>query len=165
MSFTILGVCQWLQGTGWATSLRESQLAFPLVEGTHLLGLAFILGPVLMFDLRLSGVAWRDHAVSKIARIFVPYSLAGAVLMFVTGIALFCAEAVKCYSSGWFRIKLVLLVVAGINALYFHTKTQSTWAAWDDKPTPPPNARMAGVLSMVFWTGVLLAGRWTAYNL
>jgi hypothetical protein len=165
MSSTILGFCQWLQNLGWCTSLRESTLAFPIVEGTHLLGLAFILGPVLMFDLRLSGLAWRDHPVSKIARIFVPYSLTGALLMFATGVALFCAEAVKCYNSGWFRIKVVLLIVAGLNALYFHTKTQSTWAAWDNRPTPPPNARMAGVLSMVFWAGVLLAGRWTAYNL
>lgn len=150
---------------GWATALRESSLAFPVVEGIHLLGLAFLLGPVLMLDFRLAGLAWRDQPVSKIAKAFVPWSLGGAVVMFATGIALFCAEAVRCYESPWFRVKVVLLAVAGINALYFHMKTQSTWGKWDTVAVPPPQARMAGILSMVFWAGVVFAGRWTAYTM
>jgi hypothetical protein len=165
MSDYLLELCQSLQSIGWATELRESQLAFPAVEGLHLLGLAFIMGPVLMLDLRLIGWIWRETPVSKIAQTFVPYSIAGAVVMFATGILLFCAEAVRCYNSGWFRIKLVLLLVAGLNALYFHTKTQSTWATWDTLATPPLEAQRAGMLSILFWTGVIFAGRWTAYNL
>jgi hypothetical protein len=161
----LLAICQTIQSWSWAVALRESQFMFPVIEGIHLLGLAFILGPVLMLDLRLAGAAWRDEPVSRISATFVPYSIGGAVLMFATGILLFCAEAVKCYQSGWFRIKVVLLVVAGINALYFHRKTQTTWGQWDNLAVPPPNARLAGILSMVFWAGVLLAGRWTAYTL
>ncbi|MEO8098961.1 MAG: DUF6644 family protein [Acidobacteriota bacterium] len=165
MPSSILEFCQWLQDLGWTTALRESQYMFPILEGTHLLGLAFILGPVLMLDLRLAGIAWRDTPVSKIANTFVPYSIAGAILMFVTGILLFCSEPIRCYNSGWFRVKVVLLIVAGANALYFHMKTQSTWAQWDNLRMPPPQARMAGILSMVFWAGVVFAGRWTAYTL
>ncbi len=165
MSATILELCQRLQDMAWATDLRESQLMFPIIEGLHLLGLAFIMGPVLMLDFRLAGFAWKDTPVSKVAKTFVPYSLGGAALMFITGILLFCAEAVRCYNSGWFRIKIILLIVAGANALYFHVKTQSTWATWDLLPVPPPEARRAGILSIVFWTGVIFAGRWTAYNL
>jgi len=165
MSATLLELCQRLQDVRWATDLRESQLMFPIVEGIHLLGLALIMGPVLMLDFRLAGIAWKDTPVSKIAKTFVPYSLFGAAIMFITGILLFCAEAVRCYNSGWFRVKLVLLFVAGANALYFHMKTQSTWSTWDTLAIPPPEARRAGVLSMVFWTGVIFAGRWTAYNL
>jgi uncharacterized membrane protein len=161
----ILNLCRWLESLQWATTLRESQFAFPVIEGAHLLGLAFIMGPVLMLDFRLVGLAWRDQPVSKVAQTFVPYSLGGAVVMFVTGIVLFCAEAVKCYQSGWFRIKVILLAAAGINALYFHTKTQSTWRAWDDRVVLPASARAAGIISLVVWAGVLLAGRWTAYTL
>ncbi|MFM2126162.1 MAG: hypothetical protein RL328_2613 [Acidobacteriota bacterium] len=165
MNDTILALCQRLQDIGWATALRESQFMFPIVEGIHLLGLAFILGPVLMLDFRLAGVAWRDLPVSKVAKTFVPYSIGGAVVMFVTGLLLFCAEAVRCWNSGWFKIKLVALAVAGANALYFHTKTQSTWSQWDTLAVPPAEARRAGWLSIVLWTAVVFAGRWTAYNL
>jgi hypothetical protein len=85
--------------------------------------------------------------------------------MFVTGILLFCAEAVRCWNSGWFKIKIVMLAIAGANALYFHTKTQSTWSQWDTLAVPPVEARRAGWLSIALWTGVVFAGRWTAYNL
>ena len=88
MNDTILAICQQIQDMGWATALRESQLMFPVIEGIHLLGLAFILGPVLMLDFRLAGIAWRDLPVSKVANTFVPYSVGGAVVMFVTGILL-----------------------------------------------------------------------------
>lgn len=165
MSATILQLCERLQSVGWATALRESTLAFPFVEGLHLIGLAFILGPVLMLDFRLAGMAWRDQPVSKIAKTFVPWSLVGAVIMFSTGIALFSAEAVRCWESGWFRIKLVLLFLAGFNALYFHLKTQSTWGKWDTLAVPPAEARMAGIASMILWAGVVFAGRFTAYTL
>jgi hypothetical protein len=165
MSATILQFLEWLHTVQWATALRESTLMFPLIEGTHLIGLAFILGPVLMLDFRLSGIAWRDQPVSKIATTFVPWSIVGAVLMFVTGILLFCSEPVKCWESGWFRIKIVLMFLAGLNALYFHAKTQSTWSKWDTLATPPLQARMAGILSMILWFGVVFAGRFTAYNL
>jgi hypothetical protein len=156
---------QWLEGLGWTTALRESQYMFPIVEGIHLLGLAFILGPVLMLDFRLVGFAWRDQPVSRIAKAFVPYSVAGATLMFATGILLFAAEPVRCWNSDWFKIKIGLLFVAGLNAVYFHFKTQSGWGAWDTDSVPPPAARMAGILSIIFWAGVVLAGRWTAYTL
>ena len=73
---------RWLEGLGWTTALRESQYMFPIIEGIHLLGLAFVLGPVLMLDFRLTGIAWRDQPVSKIAKAFVPYSIGGAVVMF-----------------------------------------------------------------------------------
>jgi hypothetical protein len=156
---------QWLQDLGWTTALRESQYMFPIVEGIHLLGLAFILGPVLMLDFRLTGIAWRDQPVSRIANSFVPYSVGGAIVMFATGLLLFAAEPVRCWNSNWFKIKLVLLAVAGLNALYFHMKTQSGWGAWDNEAVPPAAARMAGLLSIIFWAGVVLAGRWTAYTL
>src|ERR1700723_3582676 len=48
-SMSILDICQTLQDMGPATSLRESQFMFPLLEGSHLLGLALMMAPVLMF--------------------------------------------------------------------------------------------------------------------
>lgn len=153
-----------IQNWGWCTALRESTLTFPIVEGSHLVGLAFFIGPLLMFDFRLTGIAWRDQPVSKVARNFVPFSIVGAVISFITGILLFCSEPVKCWDSNWFKIKVVMLLIAGGNALYFHTKTQATWGEWDNLPTPPARARSAGVLSIFLWSLVILAGRWTAYN-
>lgn len=155
----------WLRELGWTTALRESEYMFPVVEGIHLLGIALMLGPVLMLDLRLTGIAWTDKPVSKIAKAFVPYSVAGTVLMFITGLLLFAATPIRAWESIWFQLKLVMLIIAGGNALYFHFKTQSTWGTWDTATVPPLSARTAGFVSMVFWAAVVFAGRWTAYSM
>ena len=161
----ILAFCTWLQDTSIGTSIRESTLMFPILEGTHLLGLAFMMAPVLMYDLRLTGLLWRSDPVSKVKWQFLPITIAGAVLMVVTGALLFWSEPVKCYNSTYFRVKVVALFLATINVFVFHTTIDRTTAEWDMTLPPPVRARIAGFLSMVLWAGVIFAGRYTAYNL
>jgi len=162
---SILELCTWLQNTQFGTAVRESTLAFPVLEGTHLLGLTFMLGPTFAFDLRLSGLAWRDQPVSKIYKSFLPLTNAGAALMVITGIILFWSEPVKCYNSTYFRLKVIALIVASLNAGIFHFGYFKTVATWDVIGSPPTRARMAGYASIVLWLFVVLAGRYTAYNL
>ncbi len=162
---TILEVCRWLQEMPAATALRESQLMFPLIEGTHLLGLALMMAPVAMLDLRLTGVLWKDEPATKIRNQFLPITFTGFGVMIVTGLLLFWSEAVKCWSSPYFKIKLMMLVVAGLNALVFHSTIDRKITEWEKDSTPPFRARAAGVLSLVLWTAVIFTGRYTAYNL
>ncbi len=162
---SILEICQWLQDMGPATALRESLLMFPIVEGTHLLGLALMMAPIAMFDLRLLGVAWKDEPVSKIRDQFLPITVWGFALMMTTGVILFWSEAVKCWNSTYFRIKLVALLLAGLNALLFHSTIDRKITEWENSPLMPSRAKLAGVLSILTWTAVIAAGRYTAYNL
>ena len=71
----------------------------------------------------------------------------------------------KCYNSVYFRIKVVALILAGLNAMVFHSTIDRTTAQWDTSSPPPLRARMAGILSLTLWTLVIFAGRYTAYNL
>ena len=162
---SILETCQWLQDMPLATALRESQYMFPVIEGTHLLGMALMMGPVMMLDLRLAGVLWKSEPASKIRNLFLPITFVGFALLIVTGSLLFWSEAVRCYKSKFFLMKVGLLVLAGLNALVFHRTVDRNIGAWDNDPTPPPRAKLAGVSSLVLWTLVITAGRYTAYNL
>jgi hypothetical protein len=162
---SIVEICQALQDMPPATALRESQFMFPFIEGTHLLGLALMMAPVLMFDLRLIGVLWKKEPASSIRNQFLPVTFAGALLMTSTGLLLFWSEAVKCFHSQYFRIKLVLLVVAAINALIFHSTVDRKITEWENDPVTPSRAKFAGFMSILIWTGVIFAGRYTAYNL
>jgi hypothetical protein len=85
--------------------------------------------------------------------------------MVITGVLLFCSEAVKCYNSFYFRVKVVALIVAALNPLIFHTTIWRSLTEWEKMDTPPGRARLAGALSLVFWMVVVAAGRYTAYNL
>jgi hypothetical protein len=162
MSFADL--CQWLQDTPGGIGIRESAWVFPIIEGTHAIGIALSVGILLMMDLRLAGVLMRREPVSRIFRQLMPWSLGGFTVMFITGALLFWSQAMKAYGSIFFRIKLVLLVLAAINALVFELTLRRGIVTWDTAEKPPFRVRMAGVLGIVLWAGVIAAGRTMAYN-
>ena len=83
--------------------------------------------------------------------------------MIATGALLFGAEAVKCYNSPFFRIKVLLLGVAGLNALLFHKTVFQTVDKWDQDASTPFRAKVAGASSLLIWIGVVAMGRALAY--
>ena len=158
-----LEMMEWLQRTSVSTAIRESTLMFPLIEGSHVLGLALSVGTIVALDLRLMGWGMKKTPVSVIFEQLRPWSLIGFVFMFITGLLLFWSEPVKCYTTGSFILKMVFLVGTGINAFFFDRRVYPTVAGWDTAEVVPPRARMAGYASMLLWAGVIFMGRWTAY--
>ena len=156
--------CQWLYDTKIGSGIRESVWVFPIIEGTHLLGIALSVGMLCWFDLRLLGIALRDQPVSKVWQQVMPVAFVGFALMFITGLLLFWAEAITAYRSIHFWIKLALLVLAGINALTFEATAHKNMAEWDTADVPPLRARMTGALSLILWTAIVITGRTMAYS-
>jgi Family of unknown function (DUF6644) len=156
---------QWMQNSDIGIGIRESIWLFPVVEATHVLTLALSVGVLIWFDLRLMGWGMKHQPISQVHRQVMPYAFVGFVIMFVTGVLLFWSEAQKCYLSGFFRAKVLFLVLAALNAGYFELSTKKTIEDWDKYPVPPTKARMAGLVSIISWAAVIIAGRATAYNL
>ena len=161
----MLSFAQWLEATTLGTALRESALMFPFVEGTHLLALGISVGTIVISDLRLLGVSMKDERVSDVMGQLLPWSIGGFVVMFVTGGLLFWSEPVRAYTSPWFRLKMLFLVLAGLNALIFHRTLYRRIHEWDRDPVPPAAVRLVGFLSLLLWALVIAAGRTTAYRL
>jgi hypothetical protein len=161
---TLLPLCEWLASTGGSIALHESLYMYPLVESAHVLTLTLFLGMAIMLDLRLLGVALRRVPMTDIKRRLGPWMVAGFVVMVATGALLFYAIPVRSYQSIFFRIKVVALVLAGLNAYVFHTTIDRRVAEWDLAPRPPRAARRAGATSLVLWAVIVVAGRMIAYN-
>jgi Family of unknown function (DUF6644) len=158
-------IIQWMQNSDIGTGIRESIWLFPIVEATHVLALSFSVGVLVWFDLRLMGWGMKHQPISQVHKQMMPLAFCGFVVMFITGVLLFWSEAEKCYFSGFFRAKVVFLVLAALNAGFFELSTKKTIQDWDKYPIPPVKARMAGLVSIISWTAVIIAGRATAYNL
>jgi hypothetical protein len=156
--------CQWLYDSKVGSGIRESVWVFPIVEGTHLLGIALSVGLLCWFDLRLLGLTLRDQRVSKVWQQVMPVAFVGFALMFVSGLLLFWAEAITAYHSVHFWVKVGLLILAGVNALRFETTAHRNMAEWDAAPVPPLRARMTGAISLILWTAIIITGRTMAYN-
>lgn len=156
--------CAWVADSRIGSGILESNLAFPIIEGLHLMGIALSVGVLCWFDLRLLGLAFRDVPVSRVWKQVMPVAIVGFSLVFATGFLLFWAEAKTAYESVHFWIKLGLIVLAGVNAAYFEFVTHPGVAAWDSDRIPPRSARLSGLLSLIFWTAVIVTGRTMAYS-
>jgi hypothetical protein len=160
----LLSWCQWLANTHLATAIRESYWLFPIIEGSHILALPASVGMIVIFDLRLLGLAFRGGPVPRMISEFLRWSMIGFVVMFVTGGFLFITQADKAYSNPFFRTKLILLLLLGINAVVYHAIFYKRMAQWDLAGRIPVGARLCGGLSLFFWIGVIVCGRTMAYQ-
>jgi len=157
--------CHWLQNTTFATGIRQSDLLFPLIEGTHIMALSLSVGLILIFDLRLLRFAFRGEPASRIMDQFVPWSLPGFAIMFVSGILLFIAQAEKAYQNTFFRFKLAFLLLAGVNAAVYQVKFYPKMAEWDNSDSVPWGVQLSGVVSLILWACIIALGRTMAYEL
>jgi hypothetical protein len=161
---SLLAFCEWLANTPASIALHESTWAYPVIESVHVLTLCLFLGTAVMLDLRLVGIAMQKVPVSEIYGRLLPWTIAGFAVMVISGALLFYGIPVRTYQNIFFRVKVVLLLLAGLNALVFHSTVYRKIAEWDREPVPPRRARISGALSLLFWTCIVIAGRMIAYN-
>ena len=144
--------------------MHESIYVYPVIESIHVLTLCLFLGLAAMLDLRLLGITMRETPVSEMADRLLPWTIAGFVVMVISGAFLFYGIPVRTYQNIFFRIKVVLLVLSGVNAFVFHSTIYRKVAEWNLDTVPPIRARLAGGLSLLFWASIVVAGRMIAYN-
>ena len=159
-----LAFFEWLADTSWSVDLHESQYAYPVIESIHVWTMAVFFGSVAMFDLRLLGVTMRKVPASEVVDRLLPLTIAAFVIMVISGTLLFFAIPLRSYQNIFFRGKMLLLLLAGLNVLIFHSRVFPNVAKWDVDATPPRRARIAGALSLVLWIGIVVSGRMIAYN-
>jgi hypothetical protein len=161
---SMLSFVEWLAATPWSVALRESLYVWPLVESTHVLCLGLFVGTAAMLDLRLLGLTMTRVPVSELTARLLPWTRAGFLVMMITGLLLFYATPVRNYQNIFFRIKLILLILAGLNVWLFHVRVHRSVSEWDLDPVAPRAARLAAIVSLLVWTCVVVAGRLIAYN-
>ena len=137
---------------------------YPLIETTHVLALTLFVGTLAIVDLRLLGFAYRSVPISTISSNVLPWTVVGFVIMMVTGVLLFYAIPVRTYHSVWFRVKVVMIMLAAINAWHYHYRISKNQVLWDAAPKPPRSVRVTSGISLTLWVIVIFCGRMIAYN-
>ena len=158
----LLEFCIWLQKTSVGTSVRTSLWLFPTIESFHILGLALLIGAIFRLDARLLGF-YAQSSVTEVARGVMPWVRTGFALAVVTGSLLFSSEAEGLYTNRAFRLKLVFLLLLGLNTAIYEFLIRRNIAEWNIDRLTPISAKCTAVVSLLLWTGVVLAGRWIAY--
>jgi hypothetical protein len=117
-----------------------------------------------MMDLRLLGVGNMRTPFSEVQKRLFPWQMLGMGLSSVTGLTLAYADPMRFYVNIFFWTKMLVMVLAGINALAFHFITYNSVVKWDSAAATPFGARLSGALSIVMWAIVIVAGRLIPYN-
>ena len=146
------------------TYIRESDFAFPTLESIHVVFLTIVFGSIILLDLRLTGLAFKDRTVSAVTRDvmnFVWFGFAGAA---ISGLTLYSSYAYKYSQDPPTLIKFGAMALAGINMLAYELLVHPTIGTWDKSAKPPVRARVAGWISIVLWVTVIFAGRWIGFT-
>jgi hypothetical protein len=143
-----------LETSALAEAIRRSVWAFPLLEAIHIAGIGTLIGSVLLLELRVFGLG-REIGVVPLARLALRTALAGFACAVASGSLLFVSAATEVAANTAFRVKLVLILIAGFNALVFHAR--GGLRGHDTL------ARLQAVVSLLLWLSVVVAGRLIAY--
>lgn len=159
------GLIAFLEDSTIADSIREGDTLFPFIESVHVLAISLVVGSILVLDLRLLGVASLNRPVGRLSRSILPVTWGAFATAAVSGSLLFIANLTKYLDNGWFVTKMVLLGVAGLNMIVFHAVTARDLPRWERERSPPPRARLAGLLSILLWIAIVACGRMIGFTL
>ncbi len=153
---------QWIESTDLSTAIREGGLPYPIIGGVHLLSIALFGGMLLATDLRLLGWAMRRRLVSDVMSQLQPWKRLGFVIVVGSGLLLAWAEPLKLYRSPSFWVKMIFFALVGVHALVFRAGVYRHPEKLDAGITP--QAKLAAVLSLVLWAGLVVCGRLIAFD-
>jgi hypothetical protein len=125
--------------------------------------MAVLVVSVAALDLRLLGWTLGRTRVSDLACRLLPWIWSAFAVQVITGILLFSSEAVKLYDNPAFRLKLLLILLAGAQALVFRSVAFRRLPSWDDRGILPIGAKLSGAISLLLWTAIVTAGRFIGF--
>lgn len=150
---------EWLENSAVARLVQESTWGYPIVLSSHAIGMAILVGIVLMINFRVLGFA--SGVPVPALRVMFRVAFVGLVINVVSGTMLFVANADAFYESNPFRIKIILLIVGGILLAVLSRRVFGRREPAER--FPETGTRVIAGVAIVVWLGVIVAGRLIAY--
>jgi hypothetical protein len=151
----------WLESTAIANAIRTSVWMYPAFETAHYIGLSFLVGGIMLIDLRVLGVARSLPLRSMIG--LLPWVWVGFIINVTSGTLLFIYGATNFGTNAAFGLKMTFMILAGLNAFAFQLATTRAGHDWVAADRPPALVKVFATLSFVLWLCVVTTGRWMAY--
>lgn len=152
----------WVEHSWLAALVNDSSWMFPTLEALHFIGLILLMGSLIVVDLRLMGVG-SEAPVDAITR-FIPWSMLGFVINLVSGVLFFASDPANYYFNTAFRLKMLAVLLAGLNLLWFKQSVHPIIVAGGGGQVElPASASVIGGASLFLWISVIVFGRLIPY--
>jgi hypothetical protein len=130
----------------------------------HVIAIALVVGTIAIVDLRLVGLASTGRPYAELSREVLPLTWSAFAVAAAMGALMFISQPVGYFHNVAFRLKILLLVLAGVNMLVFQLITGRGVAAWDGAAVPVAG-RIAGMLSLALWITIVFFGRQVGFTM
>ncbi|HXA78449.1 MAG TPA: DUF6644 family protein [Candidatus Acidoferrales bacterium] len=158
------GFLKLLEASRFATTLRDSIWMFPIIESIHVIGFTLVVGTIAIIDLRLLGLASTERSFQRMTSDILKWTWAAFALTVATGLTMFTTNAAIYYHNPFFRTKMLLLLLAGVNMVAFELTAGRTIHQWHQARSAPSAGKAAAVLSLAIWIGVIFMGRMIGFT-
>jgi hypothetical protein len=152
----------WIEAIEFVQNYAADSNAYATIESIHILSVGLMVGSIVFVDLRLLGFIGRGNSVRRASKI-LPYTWWTFLLATISGVALAAVAATRYAHNEAFQIKMLLILLAGVNMAIFHYGVWRSVDVWDRDRWTPLSAKVAGALSLLFWLGALFYGRFTPW--
>jgi hypothetical protein len=148
-----------LQNSGLAIAIRNSLYDFPLLEATHVIALTLVFGTIMIVDLRLLGVAGTERRYDRVSADILKWTWIAFGIAALTGSLMFVSNAKVYVNNNFFRAKIAVMLLAGLNMLVFELTVAKQSGEWAENRRGPLRGRIAAALSLGLWLCVIVLGR------
>jgi len=155
------GILTWMESSALTRMILGNAWAFPTLETLHFIGLILLIGSLYVIDLRFMGFASRIPLNAVIR--FLPVTFIGFTINLTTGIMFLFADPFRYYPNFAFRLKMLAVLLAGLNAVWFKLAINLATLSSDNSIEPRITVRWIAGLSLLLWTSVIVLGRMIPY--
>ena len=154
---------EWVSNTPLSQLIQNVSWVIPAFQSVHILAIAVVMGSVALIDLRLLGITGRSQSISSMVNRLVPAVWVALVVLFCSGAVLAIGEPVRSLENPAFQAKMLMLLCVGSLTFFFQRMLRGDVAFWELSPARRATAKLAAVVSLLLWVGIVFAGRWIAY--
>ncbi len=155
----------WLASTPPSVFIQEHNAwAVPAIQSVHIVGIALVMGSVLMIDLRILGLAWTDRTLQQTTRRFGPWLTSSLWLLLATGLLMVVGEPVRELVTFSFWLKMALVAIGAVVAVAFQRVLRRHEQQWEGTLVHSSSIKALAILTFLVWVGVIFLGRLIAYD-
>jgi hypothetical protein len=155
----------WLAATPPSVFIQEHNAwAIPAIQSVHIVGIALVMGSVLMIDLRILGWAWTDQTLRQTTSRFGPWLSGSLWLLLATGILMVVGEPVRELVTFSFWLKMALVAIGAAVAIAFQRALGRQERHWEGTLVHSRPIKLLAVLTFLVWVCVIVLGRLIAYD-
>ena len=156
---------EWLSTTFPSVFIQNHNgWVIPAIQSIHIVGIAVVMGSVLMIDLRILGWAGRDQTLRQTASRFGPWLTGSLCLLLATGILMVIGEPVRELVTFSFWLKMLLVAVSAMLAAIFRITLRKHEQRWEETLVNRRYTQYLAILTFLMWAGIIVLGRLIAYD-